>query len=97
MRIIAIGTLKDYWEKHPETQQPLSEWYVKVERAQWESFADMKRDFGSVDYVGNQHYVFNIKGNSYRLIVAVKFTPKLVYIRFVGTHEEYDRIDVKNI
>ena len=97
MRIIAIRTLKDYWEKHPETQQPLSEWYVKVERAQWESFADMKRDFGSVDYVGNQHYVFNIKGNNYRLIVAVKFTPKLVYIRFVGTHEEYDRIDVKNI
>ena len=97
MRIIAVSTLKDYWEKHPETQQPLTEWYLKVGRAQWESFADMKQDFGSVDYVGNQHYVFNIKGNNYRLIVAVKFTPKLVYIRFVGTHEEYDKINVKNI
>ena len=97
MRIIAVSTLKDYWEKHPETRLPLTEWYLKVGRAQWESFADMKQDFGSVDYVGNQHYVFNIKGNNYRLIVAVKFTPKLVYIRFVGTHEEYDKIDVKNI
>ena len=97
MRIIAISTLRDYWEKHPETRQPLSEWYVKVERARWESFNDMKRDFGSVDYVGNQRYVFNIKGNNHRLVVAVKFTPKLVYIRFVGTHEEYEKVDVKNI
>lgn len=97
MRIIAVSTLKEYWEKHPYSKQPLCEWYVKVERAEWESFNDMKKDFNSVDYVGNQHYVFNIKGNDYRLVVAVKFTPKLVYIRFVGTHEEYDKIDVKNI
>lgn len=97
MRIISVSTLKEYWEKHPDSKQPLSEWYVKVERAKWESFTDMKKDFNSVDYVGNQHYVFNIKGNNYRLIVAVKFTPKLVYIRFVGTHEEYIKIDVKSI
>lgn len=57
----------------------------------------MRKDFKSVDYVGNQRYVFNIKGNNYRLIVAVKFTPELVYIRFVGTHQEYDRFDVSNI
>lgn len=57
----------------------------------------MRKDFNSVDYVGNQRFVFNIKGNNYRLIVAVKFTPELVYIRFVGTHQEYDRIDVSNI
>ncbi len=94
MRIIAIATLKTYWEKHPETKQPLSEWYVKVENAHWKSFQDMKKDFGSVDYVGNQHYVFNIKGNNYRLVVAVKFTPELIYIRFVGTHAEYEKIDV---
>jgi Uncharacterized protein conserved in bacteria len=97
MRIIAVSTLKEYWERHPDSRQPLSEWYVKVGRAQWESFADMKKDFNSVDYVGNQHYVFNIKGNNHRLVVAVKFTPKIVYIRFVGTHEEYEKIDVKNI
>ena len=57
----------------------------------------MRKDFNSVDYVGSQRYVFNIKGNNYRLIVAVKFTPELVYIRLVGTHQEYDRIDFSNI
>lgn len=97
MRIIAISTLKDYWEQHADTKVPLSEWYLKVDRAEWESFNDMRRDFNSVDYVGNQHYVFNIKGNKHRLVVAVKFTPKLVYIRFVGTHEEYESIDVSMI
>ena len=57
----------------------------------------MRKDFNSVDYVGNQRYVFNIKGNNYRLVVAIKFTPELVYIRFVGTHEEYGRIDASTI
>lgn len=97
MRIISISTLRDYWEVHPDTKVPLSEWYLKVERAEWVSFSDMRKDFNSVDYVGNQHYVFNIKGNGHRLVVAVKFTPKLVYIRFVGTHDEYDRIDVSTV
>lgn len=97
MRVISISTLRDYWEVHPDTKVPLSEWYLKVERAEWESFSDMRKDFNSVDYVGNQHYVFNIKGNGHRLVVAVKFTPKLVYIRFVGTHDEYDRIDVNTV
>ena len=97
MRIIAISKLRDYWDIHPETKQPLGEWYVKVSNAHWKSFQDIKNDFNSVDYVGDQKYVFNIKVNSYRLIVAIKFTPELVYIRFVGTHAEYDKIDVKTI
>lgn len=97
MRIISINKLKECWDRHPETRIPLSELYVKVGKARWKSFSDMKKDYSSVDYVGNQRYVFNIKGNSYRIVVAVKFTPQLVYIRFVGTHNEYDRIDVKTI
>ena len=97
MRVIALSTLKIYWDKHPETRQPLGEWYVKTCNAHWKSFADIKKDFNSVDYVGNQRYVFNIKGNNYRLVVAVKFTPELVFIRFVGTHSEYERIDVSTI
>ena len=97
MRVIAISTLKDFWTIHPDAEQPLKEWYVKVCRASWSSLNDMRADFNSVDYVGNQRYVFNIKGNHYRLMVAVKFTPQLVYIRFVGTHDEYDRIDVSTI
>lgn len=97
MRIISITKLRDFWERHPDAEQPLKEWYVKTERASWKNLNDMRNVFNSVDYVGNQHYVFNIKGNNYRLIVAIKFTPALVYIRFVGTHEEYDKIDVTNI
>ena len=97
MRVIAISALKDFWEKHPDSEQALKEWYVKTSRASWRSLADMREDFNSVDYVGNQRYVFNIKGNHYRLVVAVKFTPSLVYIRFVGTHEEYERTDVSSI
>lgn len=97
MRVIAISTLRDFWIKHPDAEQPLKEWYVKSCRANWKSLADMRNDFNSVDYVGNQRYVFNIKGNNYRLVVAVKFTLGLIYIRFVGTQDEYDRIDVTTI
>ena len=97
MRVISISLLRDYWALHPDSELPLKEWYIKTCRAHWYSLSDMRKDFNSVDYVGNQHYVFNIKGNHYRLVVAVKFTPSLVYIRFVGTHSEYDKIDVSTI
>lgn len=97
MRVIAISTLKEFWVKHPDSELALKEWYVKTERAQWRSLNDMRNDFHSVDYVKNQRYVFNIKGNNYRLVAAIKFTPKLVYIRFVGTHDEYNKIDVSTI
>ena len=97
MRVIAIGMLRDFWEKHPDARIPLSEWYLKTSSAQWSAFSDMKKDYPSADYLGNQHYVFNIKGNKYRLAAAVKFTPKLVYTRFIGTHEEYERINVKRV
>lgn len=97
MRVIAISTLKEFWEKHPDSEQALKEWYINTERAQWESFNDMRKDSNSVDYVKNQRYVFSIKGNNYRLVAAVKFTPKLVYIRFIGTHQEYERIEASCI
>lgn len=97
MRVIAISTLRGFWTKHPDSEQALKEWYVKTERAQWRSLNDMRNDLNSVDYVKNQRYVFNIKGNNYRLVAAVKFNPKLVYIRFVGTHQDYDKIDASTI
>lgn len=68
-----------------------------TEAAEWRSFAEMKADFGSVDAVGNQHYVFNIRGNKYRLVVVVKFVMGYVFVRFVGTHDEYDKIDAVTI
>lgn len=95
MRIISRKTLSDYYEINKDAKTALLDWYNKASKANWTNFADVKKDFNSVDYVGNQHYVFNIKGNHYRLIVVIKFTPKHILIRFVGTHKEYDNI--KNI
>ena len=97
MRVIAISTLREFWTKHPDSEQALREWYVKTDRANWSSLNDIRNDSNSVDKVKNQRYVFNIKGNDYRLVAAIKFTPKLVYIRFVGTHSEYDKIDASTI
>ena len=98
MRIISKSTLVEYYTKNPQSKTALEEWYEKTKKAEWTCFADIKNTFNSIDAVGNQRYVFNIKGNDYRLVVLILFTPKTVYIRFVGTHSEYDAIkDIKNI
>ncbi len=98
MRVIARKKLVDYYTFHPQAKAALDEWYTKTEEAEWKSLQDIKQTFNSVDYVGNQHYVFNIKGNDFRLIVVIKFTPQHVFIRFIGTHAEYDKItDIQNL
>lgn len=98
MRIISKSTLVEFYTKEPQSKSALEEWYEKTRRAEWSCYADMKQSFNSVDAIGNQHYVFNIKGNDYRLVVVIQFTPKTVYIRFVGSHRDYDRIkDIQNI
>lgn len=97
MHIIKKKTLVDYYTLHPQAKSALEDWYTKTKQCEWRNFADVKRDFNSVDAVGNQHYVFNIKGNDFRLIVVIKFRPGFVYIRFIGTHAEYDRIDASNV
>lgn len=97
MRIISERTIRQYYEAHPASKTALEEWVSKVKKAQWKNFADIKSTFNSVDNVGNQHYVFNIKGNDYRLIVVIKFTLGFVLIRFIGTHSEYDKIDCSTI
>lgn len=97
MRIIARSKIIEYYTEHPDAETALEDWCQKVKKAEWTCFSDIKEMFNSVDSVGNQHYVFNIRGNNYRLIVVVKFTIKTVLIRFIGTHAEYDLIDAKNI
>ncbi len=92
MRIFTEQALREYADENPKAEVALKEWVAIVKRSDWECFADVKATFNSVDNVGNQHYVFNIKGNDYRLVVVIKFTIKYVYIRFVGTHAEYDKI-----
>ena len=99
MRIVSHKKLKDFYMTpgREDAATALERWYELTEAAQWNSFADIKADFGSVDAVGNQHYVFNIRGNRYRLVVVVKFVMGYVFIRFVGTHDEYDKINATTI
>ncbi len=96
MRIISRPRLIEFWEKHPDAETPLRVWFKKVEQSKWKSINDLKIDFPKADYVGNNRVVFDIKGNRYRIIVLVFFTGQKMYIRFIGTHAEYDKIDVKN-
>ena len=97
MRIFTEKPLKIYADLHPESKTALQDWIKKVKQAQWHNLNDIKQTFNSVDYIGNQRYVFNIKGNDYRLVVVIQFTPQFVYVRFIGTYSEYDRIDCSKI
>jgi mRNA interferase HigB len=98
MRIISKKALQDFYSRHPDSKTPLEDWYRIVKKAQWTCFADIKKTFNTVDNVGNKRYVFNIKGNDYRIVAIIQFTAKAVLIRFVGTHKQYDKIkDIKNI
>ena len=93
MRIIARRTLREFWEKYPDTEQPLRAWYDKVTKADWHTPTDVKRDYRTTSFVANNRVVFNIKGNDYRLIALLDYQRTVVYIRFIGTHREYDKVD----
>lgn len=97
MRIIAIGTLKTFWAKHPQAETPLRAWYAEASRASWATPADIKAAYRDASFVGNKRVIFNIKGNDYRLVVAVHYDKRRMFIRFVGTHSEYDKIDAATI
>lgn len=93
MRVITKRKLIDYYIKHPEVKDALEVWYDTATKSDWKDFNELRAKFAnSVNYVGNNRYVFNIKGNNFRLIVIILFTPSLIYIRFIGTHSEYDKI-----
>lgn len=95
MRIIAKRALVLYYTEHEDARTALEDWYDKTESAKWSNFAQVRRTFNSADLVGNNRIVFNIKGNRYRLVALVLFRTQMVYVRFIGTHKEYDLI--KNI
>ncbi len=97
MRIIALKTIKDYWTKHSETEQPLKSWYDEVKKADWEKPEDILREFPKARVIKNDRVIFNIKGNRFRLVVAVKYDFKIFYIRFISTHAEYDKINAEEI
>jgi len=97
MRVVTPKKLREYSIDNAQARIPLLSWYEIVRKANWENLSDIKQDFSTVDYVGNNRYVFNIKGNDYRIIVIIIFISKKVYIRFIGKHDDYDKIDAKTI
>lgn len=97
MQILSHSTLRDFWELHPKAQAPLTVWHARVRVAQWNEPQDVKNDFGSVDFVGDDRAIFNIGGNNYRLIARISYPYKRVMIKFVGTHKEYDSIDPETV
>jgi mRNA interferase HigB len=97
MRIIAKGTLRDFWERYADAEEPLMAWYREVEKADWSGPAEVKDKYRSASIVGDNRVVFNIKGNDYRLVVKINYRYRVVYVRFIGTHAEYDKIDVEEV
>ncbi len=100
MIIIKKSTLTLFGLEYPDVYQPLVNWYKIAKKANWNAFQDIKQSFNSVDYVdyvGNDHFVFNIKGNKYRLIAMIFFDKRTVFIRFIGTHSDHDKVDAATI
>ena len=97
MRVIATSTLRDFWERHPDAEQPLKAWYEEVKNANWTQPGDIKTHYRSASVLKNRRVVFNIKGNDYRLIVAVAYRLQIVYVKFVGTHKAYDAVDADTV
>jgi mRNA interferase HigB len=97
MRIVTFKRIHDFCDRQPAAQIALQDWYQKTSKAEWHNLTDIRKMFGSSDYVGNNRYVFDIKGNHYRLVAIIIFASQKVYIRFIGTHPEYDKIDCKTI
>ncbi len=97
MRVISRRTLREFWENHADAEQPLRAWFKEAKAADWTTPAEVKEKHASVSIVANNRLVFNIKGNDDRLIVAARYDLGILFIRFVGTHAEYDRIDAETI
>ena len=95
MHIISFRKLREFFEEDYNSKVALQDWYKRASKAEWDDFSDIKKTFSTVDSVGNSRFVFNVKGNHYRIVALVLFQIKRVYIRWVGTHKDYDKI--KNI
>jgi mRNA interferase HigB len=93
MHVISRQTLRDFWEQHADAAEPLKAWFHEAKAARWKSFQDIKARYRSADVLPGNRVVFNLKGNTYRLVVHIHYRASIVFIRFVGTHAEYDRID----
>lgn len=97
MRIIAKKALRNFWEIHPDSEQQLKAWYQEATKARWKTPNEIKKEYPFASIIAEKRVVFNIKGNHYRLIVKINFDYGMVWVRFIGTHAEYDQINAKTI
>jgi mRNA interferase HigB len=94
VHIISKKAIIEFWLQHADAEGPLKAWYDHVKRAHWQTPADIQKDYGAGVVLPDNRAVFNIKGNRYRLVVRINYTAQSIYIRFIGTHTEYDKVDV---
>ena len=97
MRVFTYKRLREFWERHPDARQPLLAWYKDAEDADWDTPTAVKSRYPNASVIRNNRVVFNVKGNDYRLVVQINYPYRAVYIRFLGTHAEYDRIDAEEV
>ena len=97
MRIIAVRTLRSFWEANGDAEEPLKAWFREAMSADWDTPHDVKASYGHASVIGDNRIVFNIAGNKYRLIVKFNYPYRIGYVRFIGTHAEYDATDVEAI
>ena len=97
MRVIAVSTLRAFWERYPDAEQPLKAWYEEATSSTWTQPADINAQYRSATVLKNGRVVFNIKDNDYLLIVAIAYKLQIVYVKFVGTHKEYDAVDAETV
>jgi mRNA interferase HigB len=97
MKVVTIKVLREFWIRYPDARQHLKAWIDEARKADWKQPADIKAQFRSASILKNRRVMFNIKGNSYRPIVAVAYRFAALYIKFIGTHAEYDAIDAGTI
>jgi mRNA interferase HigB len=97
VRVISRRALREFWQRHPDAEMPLRAWFKEASGARWEAPADIKARYPAASFLAGNRVVFNIKGNRYRLVVAVRYDLGIVFIRFVGTHEDYDSMDASTV
>ncbi|HCM6105757.1 TPA: type II toxin-antitoxin system HigB family toxin [Klebsiella pneumoniae] len=97
MKIFSVKTLRDFWAENPDAEQPLKAWVDEATKADWKTPAEIKDQYRSASILKNKRVVFNIKGNDYRLIVAVAYLRGWVFVKFIGSHKEYDEINAETI
>lgn len=96
-RIFSKSTLRLFWEEHPDSEQYLKTWFDIAQNAEWKTPSDVKQAYANASILKNNRVVFNIKGNTYRLVAKINYEKQWIFIRFVGTHNDYDKIDANEI